>query len=321
MARAEAPATEDTTAATAEPKAQPQDPVLASFRGGQITVSSMEHAVAQKLLPTRAEIAAKGGRERMLTELVNYDLLAAEAERRGYGKHATVRAAALEKIVELLIERGGLTVEPASISNEDVAKRYEERREQFHRAEMRRARHVLLPTLEEAKSVHAAVRQGGPKALPELARMHSKDERTRKQSGELGYFDAEGNPKSGTHRVEPGLAATVFALEGDNVLAPAPVRVANGYSVVMLISTIAAVSQTLEQAAPMIREQLAEERGEAALAALTAKLESEVPIELHLELLSAIELPEGRIGERPQGFPAAPPDPRAPPKVVEPDGF
>src|SRR5262245_25496585 len=63
---------------------------LPRFTGGQITVAHFEAAIANKDPVTRRRLAKTDGRMSFLHELENYDLLALEAERRGYAKHPAV---------------------------------------------------------------------------------------------------------------------------------------------------------------------------------------------------------------------------------------
>jgi len=315
VALAEPPASSAPGATGADPST-----VLATFRGGAITVADMEQAVAQKLRPTRLEIAEPGGRERFLEELIRHDLLALEAERRGYGDHPRVVEAAQRKSVEKLLDEK-MVVDPASVTDDEIAKYYEEHSDRWNRPEMRRARHVQLATLEAAQEVLRLAKAGGANELAKLARERSTDERTRRQSGELGYFDREGKAKVGDLTIDPAIAAAVFALQGRDAIAPQPVRTKDGYSVVMLVGELPKVAISARDARETIREELTNERRDKMLKELMAKLEAEVPTEVHPELLPAIRLPEASIGDRPQGFPVAPPDPRAPPKLVKPDGF
>jgi hypothetical protein len=53
---------------------------------------------------------------------------------------------------------------------------------------------------------------------------------------------------------------------------------------------------------------------------LEAKLRAEHPVEVHPALVDLVTLPPAPPRDLPVGFPAAPPDPRAAPTPVDPDG-
>jgi hypothetical protein len=68
-----------------------------------------------------------------------------------------------------------------------------------------------------------------------------------------------------------------------------------------------------------MREQLAGERFERARDELEKRLYAEQRPEVHAELLDAVSFGKPETLDQPSGFPAAPPDPRAPPSHVEPE--
>jgi len=69
-----------------------------------------------------------------------------------------------------------------------------------------------------------------------------------------------------------------------------------------------------------VRERLAKERYEQAVDALVEEVRRERPTSVKPELSDAIRLERGQPLDIPMGVPAAPPDPTAPPQIVEPDG-
>jgi peptidyl-prolyl cis-trans isomerase C len=296
--------------------------VVASFQGGQITVADLETALALKDPRTRAVLATPDGLKRFLDELVNYDLLALEAARRGYARHAEVIEAGKRAAIENMIERE-LAVDPASIEPDAVAKELERHREDYTRPEMRRASHINLASEQEARALIAELKGVTREAFAKQASARSEDARTRRQGGELGYFDREGRTgaKDGVTVVAPELVSVAFELKREGQLHPAPIPHGGGYSVLMLTGRMAPIEARLSKVEPMLREQLAAARTVEAQQALLDRLREEVRPEVHAELLSAVALDPAPLPDRPHGFPAAPPDPRMPPSYVEPDGF
>jgi len=70
-----------------------------------------------------------------------------------------------------------------------------------------------------------------------------------------------------------------------------------------------------------LRKELAQRRFEQAQDELAKRLYDEHKPEVHADLLEAVALQPTAPPDQPQGFPAAPPDPRAPVRVVQSDGF
>jgi hypothetical protein len=100
------------------------DVALASFEGGKITTSDLEAAIANKDRVTQARLASPEERKRLLRELVNYDLLALEAEHRGYAKHPAVIDAGRRAAVDALLS-AEFEVDPASIPATEVAREFD----------------------------------------------------------------------------------------------------------------------------------------------------------------------------------------------------
>ncbi len=305
------------------PSSASGSPTLASFEGGAITVADLQSAIALRRPASRAEAASPEGRKRMLDELVSFDLLVLEAERRGYAKHATVQEAVKKRLAEALIA-GPLALDPASISKEDVEAHYAAHRDSFRRAEMRRARHVVLATEAEAKQLIAKLSAQREKAVVEIskvAREQSLEATTRRQSGELGFFSATGARAEGSEQVRSELVKAAFALRAAGDVSPKPVPTEGGFSVLVLVLIEAAFDIPLSDAEENVRGAIATERARAAVDAVIAQQRAAHPTVVHAERLAQIALEPAHNRGLPQGFRATPADPREPPKLIEPDGY
>jgi hypothetical protein len=295
---------------------------IATFAGGRITLEEMRAAIANKVPRARAAIAQPGGRERFLAELVRYELLVLEATRRGYERNPLVIEAAQRAAIDRMLERD-LAVAPASIPAAEVAAYYSAHAAELGRPALRRASHIELATEAEATQLIAQLRGVDRQGFAKLAVERSIDAPTKRQGGELGYFDREGH-KSGDERgagVPRALADAAYALDRVGAIGQRPVRLESGFSVVMLTGEMPELRKPLAKVEGKIREQLAEQRQAQALTALVAKLFAEHKPEVHAELLGAIALDPVTSLDQPEGFAAAPPDPRAPPRLVTPDGY
>jgi hypothetical protein len=117
----------DAHPAAPAPVAPTDDDVLASFKGGKISVQDLKAAIASKDPNTRRRLATADGRLGLLRELVNYDLLVLEAERRGYRKQPAVIDAKRHAAIEAMLAVD-LKADPASIPAADVARELASRR-------------------------------------------------------------------------------------------------------------------------------------------------------------------------------------------------
>jgi parvulin-like peptidyl-prolyl isomerase len=293
--------------------------VLASFDGGQISVGDMEDAIANKSQLTRATIATDEGRKRFLDDLVRYDLLVREAERRGFATHSSVIEAMRQaSITDLQARPDGS--EP-TVPPEAIAAYFHAHSDRIKHAEQRRASYIELADAATAQAAIAELRGADRQRFAQYAREHSRDERTRRQGGELGYFERDGKHGAGATALAPELIAATFALERVGDISNKPLAVHGGFGVLMLTAKVPAASRTLAQVKDKIVEQLGEQERLRQLDALVARLQSEIKPEMHPELLEQIDLDPVVPLDMPHGFEAAPPDPRAPPKFMKPDGF
>lgn len=291
-------------------------PVLATFSGGRITVADMQAAIAVKSPAGRAEFATGAGRERLLRELIRFDLLVQEAEGRGYADHPAVLEAGNRAAIEAMQQRD-LAVDPAAVPAEEVTRYFEAHLGEYQQPAQRRAAHIQLETEAEAKTLIAGLRGASRERFAQLAVQRSRDERTRRQGGELGYFDRAGKQTP----VAAELVRAAFALKRVGQISPRPIRHAAGFSVLMLSGKMPAIARKLLGVEAEIRAQLARQLSAQVQDALLAELRERHKPVIHPGLVSAVVLDPVKPSGVPHGFPAAPPDPRAAFKPVEPDGY
>jgi len=295
--------------------------VVATFTGGAITQDDLQTVVTQRLPVQRALLQREGAVHDVLESMVRYDLLVREAEARGYRDHVRVRTASQAKANELLM-LGHATIELGAISKSEVERAYGEHRREFSRPALRRASHVLLPSRAAAEALIAELKGATRERFARVATDKSQDPTTKNQGGELGYFDRDGKTERGVAGLAaPQLAAAAFELGSVGEITRVPVALPQGFSVLMLTGEMPASETTRAEADERLREQLAKDQSTAKLEALVAELREQHKPVVHAELVDLIVLPPAEPTQIPSGFPAAPSDPREPPKIVEPDGI
>jgi parvulin-like peptidyl-prolyl isomerase len=295
--------------------------VLASFTGGAITQRDFATVAAQRL-PAHTDLLTRpGALHELLESLIRYDLLVKEADARGYRDNLTVQLAAQAKANELLIQ-DRTSVDPNSISAAEIERAYAQQKREFSRPAMRRASHVVVATKAEAQALIAQLKGATREQFARVATDKSQDAATKHQGGELGYFDKDGNTERGTAAIaSPQLAAAAFKLRAVGDVTQQPIQVAQGFSVMMLTGEMRAFETKRAEIDERLREQLAKAQGTAKLDALMTELRDKFKPVVHESLVDLVALPPAEPAQIPSGFPAAPPDPREPPKMLEPDGI
>lgn len=264
--------------------------VVARFEGGAITIAELEDSIVRQSPYMRRRYSDPAARKELLDRLVRFALLAREAAARGYAKNPDVVESVKETTIQQLMQEAvDDAVSEATISPEEVAKHYAENRDEFLRPATRRAAQVLLATEEEAKALLEKARAADLREFRELARRDSVDEATKVRGGDLGYFDAKGIV-SGEEApsVPEAIVKGVFALENVGDIAPAPVAIEGGYSIVKLTGSRPATERSVEAADATIRARLARDKRREASLAFIDKLKAEHKPVVNAELLDLV---------------------------------
>jgi peptidyl-prolyl cis-trans isomerase C len=307
------PAAANTPALSAEEAARRAE-VVAHVGTASITVGQLEDAIlSQNPFMQQRYVSAEAVRE-LLDRSLRFELLAAEAQRRGYAEHAAVTLAVKQNTVQALIKQEfDDKITQDSIPADDVKKYYDEHLDEFVRPESRRASLVILATEAEAKALLPEAKTADVRTFRELARTKSVDETNRQRGGDLNYFDASGRLlDTAGESVDVAVAKAAFALKqvGDT---SGVVSMADRFALVKLTGQRPAQEDTRRQADERIRMRLWRERRQAAIDAKLDELKKRVKPEVHPEFVDLVQLdtgsalPPGR--GLPSGFPHTRPGP------------
>lgn len=224
-------------------------------------------------------------------DMVRFELMAREAERRGYDERPQVVRTLKQNAVQLLIRREfDERITPETVTEEQVRAYYEAHADEFSRAEMRRASHIRVATREEAQALRAELLAGGADTFRQLARSRSLDEQTKLRGGDLRFFTAEGRPPGSRDLpVDERLVRATFSLEHLGDLSE-PVELPGGFSIVKLTGKRPAETRTLEQASRGIRLRLWREQRQSAIDSFVDRLRAQGHPEVHPELATPIHL-------------------------------
>jgi peptidyl-prolyl cis-trans isomerase C len=290
------PAAKAAPAAPSEADVKRRAQVLASYGGGQITVAAVEDAVAQQNPYMRRRYKDPKGLQELLERMLRFELMSDEALRRGFDKDAVVVAAVKQNAVQQLMKAEIDDKLPAeSIPKPEIEKYYQDHLDEYVQPAMQRIGHVLVATEQEAKDLIAQAKSMDLRAFRELARSKSLEEATKLRGGDLGYADAQGKARGEPEvKVPLPIVKAAFGLKTIGDVAPRPVKIDGGYSVVKLTGQRPASSRSLADVQDAIRVRLWRERRQQAIETLVTKLRAELAPEVHPELVDAIKLDDGQ---------------------------
>jgi peptidyl-prolyl cis-trans isomerase C len=208
---------------------------LAKVDGQILTVGDFEAALEHQSPLLRKDLGDKAKRAEFLDKLVNMELLAAEAKRRGVDKDEEVISVRKNQLASLMHQRiaEGIKDEPAP--DDAVRKYYDEHIDSYVKPEKMRARHILVTDKAKADKLIADILKKKPSQheFRRLAQENSEDEATRLRGGDLMFFTRTKERKQGDPEVEPAVADAAFKIKDNGEVYPQLVKSAKGYHVIM----------------------------------------------------------------------------------------
>lgn len=317
--------------AVAEPRrltAEQAGQVLAKVGSRSITLGEYVAALERMDTFERLRYQSTERRKLLLNEMVELELLAQEAKRRGLDKQPETEERLRQMLRdELFRELRRDLPGPSEIPEAEVRKYYEERRSEFNEPERRRVAHIALGTRELAREVlekaqralaQPALAEGtgpektvaGPNAdWGKLVATYSIDKPARSLgtiphdlAGDLGIVGPPGHPRGGNPRVSEALRAAVFRIEKDRGLLPEVVSDGGRFHVVRMTGRTEARQRPFEEAKRTIRVALVQETIKRREAELEKQLRAKYPIQIDPAGLLAVDVvrssqppPSGRV--------------------------
>jgi peptidyl-prolyl cis-trans isomerase C len=188
--------------------AQNADTVIAKVNGAEIRQSDL--AIAEEELgPSLQQMDPASRRENLISFLVDMKIVAKAAEDKKVGDSADFKRKLAFARDRLLMDSILATEGKAGVTDDAMKKVYEDATKQVSGEQEVHARHILVPTEEEAKAIVEELKKGADFA--ELAKKKSKDPGAA-DGGDLGFFTKE--------QMVPEFSAVAFALEPGKISDP-----------------------------------------------------------------------------------------------------
>lgn len=292
----------------AERRAQP----VVTFATGRISVGQLEDAILEQNPFTEARFQTREAVRAVLEQNLRFALLAAEAERRGYGQAAeTVLAQRQGAVHRLIAQDFDAVVTAESIPENDVRAYYDAHPEEFVRGEGRRASVLLLRDAPAAEGLLARAKAADLRAFRELVRSASVDQTTKLRGGDLSYFDVNGrlfDDEAGS--VDAATAKAAFRLRevGDT---SDVVQLGPYAGIVRLTGIRPAQNDPYAKVEQRLRMRLWRDRRQAAIDTHLDSLKRQLNVRVRPELVEGVQLETGPAlppgSGLPSGFPHIPP--------------
>lgn len=270
---------------------------IASFGGDAITAEDVSSRLAQMSPGARARYGTAEQRREYVENLARFELLAAEALRRGLHNHPEAVEASKKAMVTVLL-REELDAKLPDVTDQDVRGYYDSHRSEFVRAERARLAHVFIaapkadPRRAERKALAEEVLKKA-RELPQLdyqgfgalARQYSDDATSKPLEGDLRFLTFE----ELSARFGPEVAEAARKLSDFGQLPDAVVATDAGFHVLKLEAREAAIDLSIDQARPQIVAIVQHERRARAYDALVARLEKSSGYRFDEKALAVVE--------------------------------
>jgi peptidyl-prolyl cis-trans isomerase C len=193
----------------APPASAQSDPVVAKVNGVEIHESDL--AMAEEDMGQQAQaMPPDAKREQMIAYLADVILAAKAAEGKKVADQKEFKSRLAFIRNKLLMETLLQNIGKEALTPEATKKVYDDAAKQMGGEQEVRARHILVPTEDEAKAILVEVKKGTDFA--ELAKQKSKDPGAAAEGGDLGYFTKD--------QMVPEFAEVAFKLDKGQVSDP-----------------------------------------------------------------------------------------------------
>jgi peptidyl-prolyl cis-trans isomerase C len=168
--------------------------VLAKIDDVTITLGDFEERINRQSPYIRARYTSLEQKKEFLDSLIRFEVLAKEAERRGYDKDSeVVRTMKQVMITKLMREELDKTITGSDIAEAEMKAYYDANPSDFIRPESVRVSAIILKNRAQADRVLLEAK-GEPgktnKGFRDLVTKYSQDDETKLRGGDLRFFDA-----------------------------------------------------------------------------------------------------------------------------------
>jgi peptidyl-prolyl cis-trans isomerase C len=295
--------------ATSTGEARNVDPsqVVAKVDDTVITVTDVQERINKQSPFVRARYTNADKKKEFLDGLVKFEVMAAEAARRGYDKDPDVQRVMKQQMISKLMQKdfeSKLKVE--DVPDADVEKYYNEHPTEFHQKDEVRVNMILVKDKAKAERAYAEARalpKGAAnvmdqKGFRDLVVKYSEDEDSKPRGGDLSFFDAD------SATVPKPIVEAAFKLKDVGDLAPL-LKTDKGWAIIRLTQRRPGFNRPLAEAKRQIQQRLFRDLRSKAMDTFVDDLKKKSSITINDENLAKVVVEAGA-GSRPPGMDISP---------------
>jgi peptidyl-prolyl cis-trans isomerase C len=285
--------------------------VVAKVDDAVITVTDVQDRINKQSPFVRARYTNADKKKEFLDGLVKFEVMAAEAARRGYDKDPDVQRVMKQQMISKLMQKdfeSKLKVE--DVPDADVEKYYNEHPTEFHQKDEVRVSAIFAKDKGKADHAYAEAKAlpkgpaglGDQKGFRDLVTKYSDDEESKPRGGDLSFFGED------SATVPKPIVEAAFKLKDVGDLAP-PVKTDKGWAVVRLTQKRPGFNRPLPEVKRQIQQRLFRDLRSKAMDAFVDDLKKKSSITINDDNLAKVVVEAGTSrapGSELPGMPGAP---------------
>jgi parvulin-like peptidyl-prolyl isomerase len=271
-------------------------------RVGDVKITLGDYAASLERMDSfeRLRYQSPDRRRLLLNEMIDLELLAQEARRRGLDKKPETEERLRQLLREELLRQIRREVPaPNDLPPADVRKYYDEHKAEFDEPERRRVAHISVANRAQGEALLAKAKGANAADWGKLVLENSLDKGSRvlgaappELAGDLGIVGPPGHPRGANPRVPESLRAAVFKIEKVGEVYPELVSEGGAFHIVRLTSRTDARERTYEAAERTIRITLVQELVKQREQSFEQELKQKYPVNVDEAALAKVHVPK-----------------------------
>jgi peptidyl-prolyl cis-trans isomerase C len=237
----------------------------------------------------------------LLKEIIDVELLASEAKRRGLDKQPETQQRMQQVLREEMLRAVRSRVPgPDQVAADEVRRYYAEHKQEFFEPERRRVAHVVLADRSKAERVLKQALAASPEQWGQLVRRQSLERAPVGQdipaelAGDMGIVTRSSSDLADAPTVPEAIRAAVFSIQKIGGVFGQLVEVNGKWHIVRLIGKSEARQRSYEEAERSVRVAIVRRRMRDAEEALEQELRKKYPVSIDQAALKQVEVKLGR---------------------------
>lgn len=279
--------------------------VLAKVGEREITLGEYAETLERMDPFERLRYQSPDRRKLLLNEIIQVELLAEEAKRRGLDQQPETQERLRQMLRdELLLEVRRSLPAPADLPEAEVHAYFEAHRDEFKEPERRRVAHIVVGSEQRAKAILQKALTASPAEWGKLVAESSLDQppaaatspAPSELAGDLGIVGPVGHPRGANPRVPEPLRAAVFEIAQVGGVLERVVGEGGRFHIVRMTGRTEARDRSYQDAERTIRVTLVQQRIHDREAQLELELKQRFPVSIDDAALAQVKVPEAAGG-------------------------